>query len=363
MIKYLKLLFLLLILCSRSYGQDLYWPSPEVEQMYKQAKESLARGAVKQSIVLFQQAIGLAPQVMLLHRDLAQALLLSGNNEEAYNTIKSVLESKEADELSYQIAGASLLGKGEKKQAKRILEKGIKSYPHSGLLYSELGKYYEAQNDAEYALDAWLKGIEGDPAYHLNYYNAARIYSETDRPVWTILYGEIYVNLDRHSTRATDIKKRMLDSYRKLFTTTGETPRYGEDLAAGEEQSFEAAVMQTFTQLSPVVSDGVTTENLIMLRTRFIMDWNTKFSAKYPFSLFSYHDKMLRDGEFDAYNQWLFGKVENPRQFDSWTQFHKGAISEYEGWVRTNPLKPTAADFYNGKDLRALFIRKKRIKG
>jgi tetratricopeptide (TPR) repeat protein len=362
MMKHFRLLFLLLVFCGKGYSQDLYWPSPEVEQMYKQAKESLARGAIKQSIVLLQQAIGLAPEVMLLHRDLAQALIVAGNYEESYNTIKSVLESSQADELTYQIAGASLLGKGEKKQAKKILEKGIKAYPHSGMLYSELGKYYETQDDLEFALDAWLKGIEGDPAYHLNYYNAARIYAETDKPIWTILYGETYVNLDRHSTRATDIKKLMLASYQKLFGKTGKTLRYGENVTAGEEQSFEAAVMQTFSQLSPVVGDGITTENLIMLKARFIMDWNINFSAKYPFSLFSYHDKMLRDGEFDAYNQWLFGKVENARQYDSWTQFHKEAISEYESWVRTNQLTPTGADFYNSKDLRALFARKRRSK-
>ncbi len=345
-----------------AYTQEAsYWPSPEVEQMYKQAKDYLAAGAVKQSIVLLQQAIQLAPDVMLLHRDLAQALNLANEYNEAYRTIEPVIKSGQADEQAFQTAGSALLGAGEKKKAKNILEKGIKSYPHSGVLYHELGRYYESNNELEYALDSWLQGIEADPVYHLNYYEAARIYAGTDKLIWTIIYGEMFVNLERHTTRSMETRKWILDAYKRVFATIGtkSVPKYGRNTTKGESANFETAVMQTLLQLSPVVSDGITTENLTMLRTRFLIDWMANFAARYSFTLFTYQDKLIRDGEFDAYNQWLFGVAENESLYNSWTKFHKDAIPQYENWTRTNRFQPTASDVYNDKDLRTLFTKKK----
>jgi tetratricopeptide (TPR) repeat protein len=360
--KFCVILCLIILPFSKSFAQDLYWPSPEIEQMYKQARQHLERGAIKQSIVLFSQAIERAPQVMLLRRDLAYALNLAGEHEDAYKTIEPIFKDGQADEMSYQIAAVALLGKGEKKKTKNIIQRGLKAYPKSGRLYNELGKYYENNDDMEYALDAWVKGIEADPGYHMNYYNAARVYATTSKPIWTIMYGEIFINLERYTNRSTEIRGLMLQAYKSLPTTLGKTtlPKFGTNIVAGEDASFETAVMHTMQQLLPLLNDGVTTDNLMMLRTRFIMDWKKDYAAQYPFSLFAYHDQMLGDGEFEAYNQWLFGKAENAKQFESWTKFHLQAIPDFEAWAKTNQYKPKAEDFYNSKNFRALFAKKKK---
>ncbi|HRO41786.1 MAG TPA: hypothetical protein PL009_03075 [Flavipsychrobacter sp.] len=363
MLRRFSLLVAVIFFSTNAFTQtNISWPSPEVEQLYKQAKEQLSRGAINQSVTLLRQAIQLAPKIPLLHRDLAQALNLGKSYEAAYKTVDPLIKNDQADELTYQIAATALFGQNEKKKAKNITEKGLKAYPNSGILYRELGRYYELNNDAEYALDAVLQGIERDPIYHLNYYDAARFYQSTNRPIWTVIYGEIFSNLERHTGRSTEVRKLMIQAYQKIFTTTNATivPKYGSDITSGEETSFEAAVMQVMLPLAPVVSDGITTENLIMLRTRFAMDWNNSFAGKYPFSLFSYHDKMLREGEFDAYNQWLFGMAENANTYQAWTKFHEQAIPEFESWVRGNQYKPLAAEFYNTKDLRSLFLKKKK---
>lgn len=359
-----RLSLLLIGLCfliKSSAQETTFWPSPEVEQMYRQAKEYLSRGAVNQSVTLLQQAIQLAPQTMILHRDLAQALNLAGNYDEAYKTIDPVIQKGQADELSYQIAGAALLGKGSGKKAKRTLQKGIKAYPASGILYNQLGKYYENNKDLEFALDAFLQGIQNDPAYHMNYFDATRLYGQSSKPIWAILYGEIFCNLERETPRSIELRKTILSAYQQLFSQVGTTkvPKYGNAITSGEDPGFETAVLQTFLQLAPVVSDGVTTENLTMLRARFIMDWNAAFAQKFPYSLFFFQDKMLREGMFDSYNQWLFGRAENPRLYESWNQFHPSAMPAFESWAKTNPFKPTAGDFHNNKEVRGIFSKKK----
>src|SRR5690606_147016 len=111
--------------------------------------------------------------------------------------------------------------------------------------------------------------------------------------------------------------------------------------------------------LSPVVSDGITTENLTMLRTRFIMDWYQAYAYSYPFSLFSRHQDMIRNGYFDIYNQWLFGKAENMQLYEAWNKFHQDAMPSLERYLRENPYRPVSADFYNDKVVDGIFLKNK----
>ena len=54
-------------------------------------------------------------------------------------------------------------------------------------------------------------------AYSKNYYNACKYYYFTTDKVWSILYGEIFVNMEPLSTHSPEIKNILLESYKKLF--------------------------------------------------------------------------------------------------------------------------------------------------
>jgi tetratricopeptide (TPR) repeat protein len=356
MLKRLLLLVVMQVFSLAVFSQEISWPSPEVAQMYRQAKEYLSKGAIQQAVTLFRQAIQLAPDVPLLYRDLGQALLLAREYNDAYKAVEPMLKNGKPEEQVYQVAGAALLGKGDKKKARKMLEKGLEDYPYSGMLYNEMAKYHESEEEMADALANWLRGIEKDPAYHLNYYNAARIYSLTEEPVWTIIYGEIFVNMERETARSLEVRKMMMQAYRKLFASLGS--KTAKDLSMVRD--FETAYLQTMLQVSPVVSDGINTDNLTMLRARFTMDWMKDWQSKYPLSLFHYHNRMLSDGVFEAYNQWLFGKAESPAEFESWTKFHLEAVPDYLDWLKTNAYKPTSSDFYNRENVKALFPKKKK---
>lgn len=160
-----------------------------------------------------------------------------------------------------------------------------------------------------------------------------------------------------------EVRRLLMAAYSKIFSTIGTAyiPKYnsGNNASISLNVDFEKAVMKTFLLLAPVMSDGVTTENLTMLRTRFVLEWMENYAAKYPFSLFSYHDKLLRDGQFEAYNQWLFGKAENVALSNSWNQFNPDALAGVTAWMQQNEYHPTSADFYNTKEIGSLFPRRK----
>lgn len=325
----------------------------------------MMQGQLQQAIVAYRQAIQLAPEQMVLHRDLGRAYYLAGNSEQAEEILEPVMKSGEADEQVYQVMASIQAGKGEKKKARNILQKGIERYPASGMLQHDLGKLYEEEGEHEDALLAWLRGIEAEPGYHLNYYDAARAYYESEKPIWAIIYGEIFVNMEQLTPRSYETREMLLNAYKKIYYTIpqGDLPKYSK---GGNKQSkagsFESSLQQAMMKLAPVVSDGVSTENLTMLRTRLAMDWAANYSAQYPFTLFAYHDEMLRQGYFEAYNQWLFGKVENAQQHEAWLAFHAQAMPAFEAWLRQNKLRPVNRDFYSDKQVSGLFPSRKDSK-
>ena len=193
------------------------------------------------------------------------------------------------------------------KECEKVYKKGLKKFPKSGPLYSEYGELLWATKDYS-AINQWEKGIQLDPAYSGNYYNAALYYFYTKDKVWSLIYGEIFVNMESLSERGVAMKQQLLQGYKeKLFAEA--------DLMKGEEKNkseFAKAFLQTMGKQSSLANKGITTETLTMIRTRFILDWYTANASKFPLRLFDYQQQLLKEGMFEAYNQWLFGAGGKP---------------------------------------------------
>lgn len=358
-LRYLSSFTILLIALQAS--AQTRWPSPEIEQMYNEARGQLTQGNLQQAIMLYSRAIRIAPDVMVLHRDLANAYYLAGYYEEAQKTLEPIIKSGQADEQSFQVMSASYLEQKEDKKARSYLQKGLERYPHSGMLYNQMGKMHEDLQKEEEALTNWLEGIEQDPAYHLNYYDAARTYMRTNKTVWAIIYGELFINLEQQTARANETRTMLLAAYKRLFNSfaVGDMPKYKSKEKISAPTGFEGAVYNTYLKLSPVVSDGFNIENLIMLRTRFMIEWGEENAARYPFTLFKRQDDMLRKGYFDTYNQWLFGKAISPQEYDAWNKFHVKEMPALEQWLAAHPYQPVRGDVYNRKEVDGIFDKQK----
>jgi hypothetical protein len=70
------------------------------------------------------------------------------------------------------------------------------------------------------------------------------------------------------------------------------------------------------------VSVSIYAESLTALRSKFVLEWFDKYAVKFPFRLFEYHRQLLKEGMFDAYNQWIFGAAQNLTGFQNWTAAH-----------------------------------------
>jgi len=211
-------------------------------------------------------------------------------------------------------------------------------------LYSEYGELLWERKDFT-SIDQWEKGIKVDPGYSGNYYNAARFYFYTKDKVWSLIYGEIFVNMESLSDRGTAMKQLLLQGYKeKLFADANITA--GQDKNKGE---FSKAFLECMSKQSSLVNRGVTTESLTMIRSRFILEWFDKYAGKFPYKLFDFQRQLLQEGIFNAYNQWLFGTVENLAAYDTWTKSHDEEYKNFIAFQKTRVFKMPAGQYYQDR--------------
>jgi hypothetical protein len=192
------------------------------------------------------------------------------------------------------------------------------------------------------AIKWWEKGIEMDPNYSSNYYNACKYYYFTVDKVWSLIYGEIFVNLESYSKRTPEIKNILLEGYKKLFT----------DFKLQKNQNaktvlFVPTYLTVMNDQASTITPGITAESLTILRSKFVLEWFDKNAGKFPFRLFEYHRQLLKEGLFDAYNQWIFGAAQNLTDFQNWTNTHADEYNRFINFQKNRVFKVPTGQYYH----------------
>jgi Tfp pilus assembly protein PilF len=308
-------------------------------ELHTTAHSFMQQGDYANAIVVLNRATQIEPENIEIIKDLSLSYYMQRDNNKALETIKPALDRADADDQCYQIAGNIYLQLGLVDDCNKLYRAGIKRFPESGSLYNELGVLLWEQKDNS-AINQWEKGIETDPNYSKNYYNACKYYNLIQDKVWCILYGEIFVDMDPLNTRTTEIKSILLENYKKLFADT--------DIAKGNDSKnkFATAFIETMNKQSSVAAAGINAESLTMIRTRFILDWYPDYASKFPFRLFDFHKQLLEGGMFDAYNQWIFGSVQNLTAYQNWTITHSTDYNEFNHFQKGRIFKLPLGQYY-----------------
>jgi Tfp pilus assembly protein PilF len=318
-----------------SFAQD------DAKTLHETAKSFMRSGDFDNAVIVLTRALQQDKNSLELQKDLVMSYYLKRDYTRALEGVKSLVDRDDADVVVYQLGGNVYKALEEAKECEKVYKKGLKKFPKSGPLYSEYGELLWATKDYS-AISQWEKGIQLDPAYSGNYYNAALYYFYTKDKVWSLIYGEIFVNMESLSQRGIAMKQQLLQSYKeKLFAEA--------DLMKGEEKNkseFAKAYLQTMSKQSSMANKGITTEVLTMIRTRFILDWYQNNATKFPFRLFDYQQQLLKEGLFDAYNQWLFGAVENLASFDNWSKNHTDQYQAFTTFQQNRVFKMPVGQYY-----------------
>lgn len=336
-----KILPLLLSFCIVIAGQA---QPQDIKTLQETARTFMRSGDYDNAIIVLARALQQDNKNLELQKDLVMTYYLKRDFAKALEGIKPLVDRSDADVETYQIAGNVYKGLEEAKDCEKIYKKALKKFPKSGALYSEYGELLWATKDYS-AITQWEKGIETDPGYSGNYYNAALFYFYTKDKVWSLIYGEIFVNMESFNERGAAMKEMLLRGYKeKLFADA--------DLMKDQEKSsseFAKAFLQGMGKQSSLAGKGINTEVLTMIRTRFILDWYSANASRFPLRLFDFQLQLIREGMFNAYNQWLFGPVDNLAAYDNWTRTNSGEYAAFNNFQRSRIFKIPAGQYYQGK--------------
>jgi tetratricopeptide (TPR) repeat protein len=301
------------------------------------ARAFMRSGDFDNAIMVLNKGLQSDKENIELQKELLLAYYYKRDYAKAQDIAEKLIDRDDADATSFQLAGNVYRALENTKEAGRMYRRALKKFPASGPLYSEYGELLAGLKDP-HAIEQWERGIQADPSFSGNYYNAAAYYASTKDKVWALLYGEIFVNMESLTERATAMKKLLLQLYKERLFATDADPKTNSE--------FAKAFLQTAQKQSGITTQGITAESLTAIRTRFLLDWYASHATKFPFKLFDYQQQLAREGMFEAYNQWLFGTVENLPAYETWTRTHNEAHTAFSAFQRSRVFRIPQGQYY-----------------
>lgn len=308
-------------------------------------------GKFAESIKLLEEAQQLEPDDINYPYEIAYAYYAIKDFKNAVKYLEGILKHKDVNDRVYQLLGNTYDNLGKPEKAIETYEAGLKEYPSSGNLYLEMGVMQMGNKDYNKALTYYEKGIEMDPRFPSNYYWASRIYCSSTEEVWGMIYGEIFMNLERNSKRTSEISKLLFDTYKseiKFTSDTSFTVSFSQnatiDIATLSDTKkmklpFGIGVYEPTLIFSALTVRSINIHALDTIRSNFVDHFfSNGHDKEYPNILFSYQQQIKKAGHMEAYNYWLLMKGDEER-FDQWHAANKDKWDAFVKWFTENKLK------------------------
>ena len=332
-----------MIICSTSVVS--FAQQPSTKELYDTAKSFMHHGDYDNATLVLNRALQQDPNNLDMLKDLALLNYLKRDYSQSIDLCKTLIERPDADEQTFQILGMDYKDIADNEESERLYKHALKKFPSSGVLHNEYGELLATNNKMPDAIVEWEKGIETDPNYSSNYYNAAMYYNKvSNNPFWTMIYGEIFLNLESYTVRTADIKNVVLEAYKKLYTSTDLSKQNNK---SPKTSAFQKAVLVTLNSSNSLALEGISSDVLYAIRTRFVLEWfGNKLDEKFPFRLFDQWKLLLNEGLYEAYNQWIFGLAASPAKYQIWSDVHTAQIASFKEFQHGRVFKLKTGQYY-----------------
>lgn len=361
MTRKIKIIGLLLFIAG---GQIVYGQTVNKEKALEKGREAIQlmdNGKVDESIKLLEEAQKLDPERFDYPYELAYAHYLKEDYSGAIKILEKQINHKDVTELLFQLLGNSYDMLGKTDQAFESYDAGLKKFPNSGIIHLEKGNVHWNKKEYGKALTYYEKGIEVDPKFPSNYYRAAKLYCSSTEEVWGMIYGEIFMNLERNSKRTAEISALLYETYKseiKFTSDTSMTVGFCQQMtmevnSISHPENIKLPFCMIFEPtliISIAFEKDIDINSLDKIRTRFIDNYfNNEHDKLYPNVLFSYQKKVKDAGHIEAYNHWILMKGDEDG-FDKWQSANKDKWSSFVKWFGDNGLKVNDTNkFYSGQ--------------
>ena len=336
-----RVLFFISIVSFSVFGQKEA-KEQEAFELSQKAIELMDFGKVDQSITLLEKCITLDPTNFNYPYELGYAYKLQRDYQNAILTYKKAVKYKDATDQCYQMLGNVYEASGDLEGALKSYKKGLKKFPKSGKLYYEIGNIQADKNEA---LKYYEKGINADPSYPTNYYVLAKYFlTQTKVEMWGMIYGELFMNIERGSARTEEIGKLIYDKYKSelkvLAPNSISVSFYNAviDVNNSSKIPFGMKVYEPLLMLSAIGIDSVSILNMNKVRTGFTQKYfESNYNKEYPNVLFDWQKLLIDSKYFECYNYWLLMKG-NDDEFHKWYVSNSKIYDEFIVWFSKNKL-------------------------
>lgn len=261
--------------------------------------------------------------------------------------IELLTKSKESGELSVEnfiLLSNFLNVTSNPMKAVENLNSGLIKFPGDGRLYHEAGKIKFFEQDFERAITYWEDGLIAMPDFEMNYFDAAKIFSRSNEPIWAVIYSEMFLNLSDDKKLRADAARFFFDSHMKAINIVSDSiirisfsqNAYFRD---GEftTNTFESFYENVFLYALGGLGDTLDLKTLIKARVKFAEIWFDLAGDKFNNVLFDYHRELKETGLLEAYNYFLIKDLYTT-EYEQWLKNNEAAYSSLEKFLNENPI-------------------------
>lgn len=321
------------------------------------AVELMDNGKFDESIKLLKEAQQLDPENYVYPYEMGYAYYVQKDYGTVIKILSKVTHYKKHNDQVYQLLGNAYDLSGKRKKALKIYEKGLEKFPNAGNLYLEMGNIYLMTKKYGTALACYERGIRVNPSFPSNYFWSSKLLLSSDEEVWGMIYGEIFMNLERNTKRTDEISYRLFNTYKSEITFPTDTS-YSvsfskvnsihiskEDLKDPKaflekvHVPFGTGIYEPTLMLSMLgMKKEISLPTLDTMRTKFIENYyKMKNDTLFPVVLFDYERKIIESGNMEAYNYWLL-RQGNPEAFKDWRAHNEDKWLKFVEWFNKNQL-------------------------
>lgn len=351
------LILALLLACTGLFAQSKE-DKDKAAELGAQAIELVDNGRYDEGILLLKKADQLDPKNSTYQYEIAYALYYQEKYEEASKILKSIIKKKDATANYYQLLGNSYDLQGAPGLAMDTYKEGIEKFPKAGTLYFEQGVIYLNQKLYNKALDVFERGVAAQPTYSSNYYWLAVLYQGTDFSVYSAMYGELFLNLERNSKRTRKMSEILYDVYKEAVVI-GDTSVSVSFSKENVITSDDLALMKKGGLPFPMQFDmtmgiGVALNKkyfdldyINRMRTTFVKLWyDGGYNKIHANPLIDLWKTMVDKGHFEAYNYWVF-QMGDPDAQDAWVTEHQEQYDAFVEYFIENPLQISESNYFS----------------
>lgn len=331
----------------------------DVEFKIQYAIRQMDNGKIDESKSILEDILLKDPKHYVANYEMAYLLNMTGQYDEALKYLDKIKKSKERTDQYYQLLGTVYDYKGDQAKSIKAFKDGLKKFPKSGLLHVELGMMYQKAEDNLKALECYENGILADPMFPSNYLRAALLLMTSSEPVWGLMYGEIFMNLEPDTHRSLTVGQYMYEVLKSK--TEMSDSGFKANLTNSSNIEFDSKTFklympfplfyQTNYQVAGKKAIEDRMDNLGLSALAKIHEYQMTFGKEsykeeYNDPLFEYIMKIQDAGFMEEYCMSLY-KSGDRAGFDEWLSTHKDRYDKFLEWRRSNKLQLTPSHCFS----------------